>query len=257
MRLGKTTVLTIALLAWVASPLLAQTTPPAKPTQSDKAPQPAKPPQAEKTKAPQAPKAPQANKAPEADKGPTKTAPATKAGPPSTTPAAPKPQAPAKAPADAQKAAKPPAKGTAAAPAAPKTTKKAAPSPKPPARPKEGSATAEPVRVSRRDPFNPLVGQQNQSSGAGEHLPAGKAGLQVSTLRVDGVVKAPNGMIAVASNPQQRVYFLREGDQLYDGRVEHITMEGVSFHETGKDAFGKPVEREVTKRLYPTPGEQR
>ena len=43
---------------------------------------------------------------------------------------------------------------------------------------------------------------------------------------------------------------------LYDGQVEHITMDGVSFHQTGKDAFGKAVEREVTKRLYPTPGEQ-
>jgi hypothetical protein len=53
------------------------------------------------------------------------------------------------------------------------------------------------------------------------------------------------------------VYFLREGDHLYDGNVEHITMEGVSFHETGKDAFGKAVERESTKRLYSTtPGEQ-
>ena len=67
----------------------------------------------------------------------------------------------------------------------------------------------------------------------------------VATLRVDGIVRSPNGMIAVVSNPQMRVYFLREGDHLYDGEVEHITMEGVSFHQTGKDAFGKPVEREV------------
>jgi hypothetical protein len=30
----------------------------------------------------------------------------------------------------------------------------------------------------------------------------------------------------------------------------------VSFQEFGKDAFGKPLERQVTKRLYPSPGEQ-
>jgi len=54
-------------------------------------------------------------------------------------------------------------------------------------------------------------------------------------------------MIAVVSNPQSRTYFLREGDQLYDGRVEKIAMDGVSFHEVGKDAFGKPLE---------APGEQ-
>ena len=78
----------------------------------------------------------------------------------------------------------------------------------------------------------------------------------IGTLRVDGIVSSPNGMIAIVSNPQQRVYFLREGDHLYDGQVEHITHGGLSFHQTGKDPFGKPVEREVTKRLYPTPGEQ-
>ena len=81
--------------------------------------------------------------------------------------------------------------------------------------------------------------------------------MQVSTLRLDGIVRAPNGMIAVVSNPQSRTYFLREGDHLYDGSVEKITMDGVSFHEEGKDAFGKPVQREVNKRIYSTSsGEQ-
>ncbi|HET8964911.1 MAG TPA: hypothetical protein VFN20_01760, partial [Candidatus Acidoferrum sp.] len=86
--------------------------------------------------------------------------------------------------------------------------------------------------------------------------PPGKAGLQVGTLRLDGIVRSPNGMIAVVANPQQRTYFLREGDKLYDGTVEKISMEGVTFHEEGKDAFGKPVERQVSKRLYSTAGEQ-
>ena len=54
----------------------------------------------------------------------------------------------------------------------------------------------------------------------------------------------------------ERTYFLREGDQLYDGRVEKIAMDGVSFHEVGKDAFGKPVERQVNKRIYSSAGEQ-
>ena len=62
-------------------------------------------------------------------------------------------------------------------------------------------------------------------------------------------------MIAVVSNPQQRVYFLREGDQLYDGTVEKIGLNEVSFHEAGKDPFGKPVEREVSKPLNVTSGE--
>jgi len=117
--------------------------------------------------------------------------------------------------------------------------------------PKEGEE-----KGARRDPFESLVARQQAQKNATAALPPGKAGLQVSTLRLDGIVKAPNGMIAVVTNPQARTYFLREGDQLYDGRVEKIAMDGVSFHEVGKDAFGKPVERQVNKRIYSSAGEQ-
>lgn len=111
------------------------------------------------------------------------------------------------------------------------------------------------VKAARRDPFESLV--SHGTGKAAPNLPPGKAGLQVSTLRLDGIVRAPNGMIAVVSNPQARTYFLREGDHLYDGSVDKITMDGVSFHEEGKDAFGKPVERQVNKRIYSTSsGEQ-
>ncbi len=116
------------------------------------------------------------------------------------------------------------------------------------------AAAASEVRQARRDPFESLLGRQGGKAAL--NLPPGKLGLQVSTLRLDGIVRAPTGMIAVVSNPQARTYFLREGDRLYDGSVEKISMDGVSFHEEGKDAFGKPVERQVNKRIYSSPGEQ-
>jgi Tfp pilus assembly protein PilP len=118
-----------------------------------------------------------------------------------------------------------------------------------------GSSTAEQVKIARRDPFESLLARQ-KAGGDAKNLPPGKGGLQVSTLKIDGIVHGPNGMIAVVSNPQQRTYFLHEGDQLYDGRVDKIAMDGVSFHETGKDAFGKPVEHTVNKRIYSTAGEE-
>ena len=172
-------------------------------------------------------------------------------------------------------AAKPAA--TAAGKAAPQTGKPAAPAAKKPAakpatnkvakvpRPARPVETAvdpdatnqgEEARASRRDPFESLVARQQAQKSISERLPPGKAGLQVSTLRLDGIVRAPSGMIAVVTNPQARTYFLHEGDQLYDGRVEKIAMDGVSFHEIGKDAFGKPVERQVNKRIYSSAGEQ-
>jgi Tfp pilus assembly protein PilP len=178
------------------------------------------------------------------------------AGPAANKPATPgaKPAAPATNVKASTQTAKP---STPAAKPAPKqAAKKSGPRTTKPASSAASSAPAadkEP-KVAKRDPFESLVGREQ--AGPRRDLPAGKAGLQVSTLRLDGIVRAPNGMIAVVSNPQTRTYFLREGDQLYDGRVEKIAMDGVSFHEIGKDAFGKPVERQVNKRIYASAGDQ-
>jgi len=157
-------------------------------------------------------------------------------------------------------AAKPAAKPATTKPAATAAAKPASKAPKTSAKkaataPAEGAAPAE-EKVARRDPFESLVGRDKAAAEANKNLPPGKAGLQVSSLRLDGIVRSPNGMIAVVTNPQSRTYFLREGDQLYDGRVEKIAMDGVSFHEIGKDGFGKPVERQVNKRIYSSAGEQ-
>ena len=154
----------------------------------------------------------------------------------------------AQAPAPAQPQAKPAKK------AAHKAKAKAAAAPK--AAPDANAAAPNPavVKVAERDPFVPLVNERKP--GGGPPLPPGKAGLVVATIRVDGAVRSPNGMFAVVTNPDQRVYFLREGDQLYDGDVEKIGLDGVTFKEVSKDAFGKSVEKIVTKRIYPSAGEQ-
>jgi Tfp pilus assembly protein PilP len=107
--------------------------------------------------------------------------------------------------------------------------------------------------TAKRDPFQPLVSDTKPSHGP---LPPGKAGLIIGTVHVDGTVKSPSGMMAVVSNEERRVYFIREGDKLYDGDVEKIGLDGVTFKENSKDAFGKPVERMVTKRIYQSAGEQ-
>lgn len=184
-----------------------------------------------------------------------------------TKPASPAPtqQKPAAAP--AKPATKPAAqaaapKTTAPKTAAPKTTATQKPAKKP-AAPTRSAAEKKPVeqaatdttKVARRDPFESLIARQQAAAKGVSNLPPGKAGLQVATLRVDGIVKANSGMIAVVTNPQARTYFLREGDKLYDGAVEKISMDGVTFHEEGKDAFGKPVERQVNKRIYSMAGE--
>jgi Tfp pilus assembly protein PilP len=225
-------VMTGILLATAGSSLHAQTAPAAPPKATTKPAAQAGAPAAKPTATPAAP--------PKAAAKPAAQAPAPKAPAPKT----PAPTTPAKV-ATAPKA------GTIAAKPVKKPVVKKAASAGP-------AGTAEPseAKVSRRDPFESLTSRQEAAARAGANLPPGKAGLQVGTLRLDGIVRAPNGMIAVVTNPQARTYFLREGDQLYDGRVEKIAMDGVSFHEVGKDAFGKPVERQVNKRIYSSAGEQ-
>jgi Tfp pilus assembly protein PilP len=114
------------------------------------------------------------------------------------------------------------------------------------------AGTSAPV-AAKRDPFVPLVNLNKDASN--EHLPPGKAGLVIATVRVEGAVTSPDGMIAVVSNPEDHVYFVREGDHLYDGEVEKIGLDGVTFRENSKDAFGRPVERTVTKRIFAVAGE--
>jgi Tfp pilus assembly protein PilP len=233
-----------------------QTAPPLK-QQATSAP-PAKSQTPAKSQAPAKIQAPAKSKpgAPAA-KSPAKTAANTPAKAQASAPA----KTPAKAPAKkstaapAKTPAKAPAKSAASAQGKPAAGK--APTGKAPAKESKGKPVAkpEPQKVARRDPFAPLLNTQGPGGPSSDHLPPGKAGLVIATLRIQGIVSGPNGMIAIVANPQQSVYFVREGDQLYDGRVTKISMDSVSFHEFGKDAFGKPVDRQVTKRLYPSAGE--
>jgi Tfp pilus assembly protein PilP len=183
----------------------------------------------------------------------------TPAPPAAKAPAPAKAQAPAKSPAPA--AVKAPAK----APAAPAAAKPSASADAKDAK-KTTSANAtklpdaakpaEEKPVVKRDPFDALLTKPSTANASPENLPPGKAGLIVDTLRIDGIVRSSGGMIAIVSNPQQRVYFLKEGDKLYDGSVQKITLSNISFQEIGKDAFGKPLERTVAKNLYPSSGEK-
>lgn len=184
-------------------------------------------------------------------------------GMPQAKPATPTTQAPKAAatksattqPATAAKpAATTPAKTAAKATKAAKTAK-ASTTKKAPAKAAEAKKPAMPtLAAGRRDPFRSLLIRPEQQAQA---LPAGKKGLVISQLSVDGIVRGPNGMIAVVTNPQRRAYFLREKDEVYNGVVEKITAEAVIFKESAVDPFGKPYSREVVKRLYPAAGEAR
>lgn len=137
----------------------------------------------------------------------------------------------AKAPA---KAAKKPAAGA----AAPAQNAEAAAA-------KEESATTH-LSSSKRDPFlSPIQTHSNEPINCG----SGKRCLVPSETILQGIVKGPNGMIAVVSNPAQKAYFLRENDPVYNGFVVRITPDTVVFREQVSDKLGKKSTREVVKKV--------
>jgi len=110
---------------------------------------------------------------------------------------------------------------------------------------------------NRRDPFAALISSRRGPAQAPEITcrAPGKGSIVIDTMKLDGLVRSGEGMIAAVHTPQGRAYFLREGDKLCDGRVERITMEGMTLRQSSRDAFGRGVDRPVNKRLFPSAGE--
>jgi Tfp pilus assembly protein PilP len=98
----------------------------------------------------------------------------------------------------------------------------------------------------KRDPFFSPVVQQSSGSGCS----TGKKCLEIGQINLRGVVKSENGFIAVVTNSVNKAYFLRENDPVFNGYVVKITGDAVVFQETVQDKLGKPLTREVTKRIF-------
>jgi len=98
----------------------------------------------------------------------------------------------------------------------------------------------------KRDPFFSPVVQQPTGSGCS----TGKKCLEIGQINLRGVVKAESGFIAVVTNSLNKAYFLHENDPVFNGYVVRITGDSVVFSETGQDKLGKPITREVVKRIF-------
>ena len=103
--------------------------------------------------------------------------------------------------------------------------------------------------ASRRDPFTSPVTRAlavNQGPGCS----TGKRCLAVDQMILRGIVRSPNGMIAVVENGAKRAYFLRENDPVWHGMVEKINGDSVVFREESVDTkTGKSSTHQVVKRV--------
>lgn len=113
-----------------------------------------------------------------------------------------------------------------------------------PAEPKKEERTFS--AAGKRDPFlSPVVTRSLGGSGCS----TGRRCLAIDQIELTGVVKSESGMIAVVVNAMNKAYFLRENDPVFDGYVVKITGDSIVFKETIEDKLGKPLTREVTKRI--------
>ncbi len=101
-------------------------------------------------------------------------------------------------------------------------------------------------RRAWRDPFvSPVVERIREAATC---TGTGRQCLLVGEISLHGVVRSPSGFIAVVVNGEH-TYFLRENDPLADGAVERITKDAIILRERSSDALGRPLTREVTKKL--------
>jgi Tfp pilus assembly protein PilP len=147
-------------------------------------------------------------------------------------------------------AAKPTASKLAAKTAAPAETKISAQG-NDPVKSIDASKTPKPeekkwAMSGKRDPFFSPVVQQSSGSGCS----TGKKCLEIGQINLRGVVKSESGFIAIVTNSLNKAYFLRENDPVFNGYVVRITGDAVVFQETVQDKLGKPLTREVTKRIF-------
>jgi len=105
-------------------------------------------------------------------------------------------------------------------------------------------------RQGRRDPFVSL----NRPVAAGDDFgrPAGIEGFLIQELTLTGIVKLPEGFISMFQGPDNKSYFVRLGQRVYDGEVVALDMISVTFRQEVADPLSTVRTRELVKSLYPS-----
>ena len=106
--------------------------------------------------------------------------------------------------------------------------------------------------AGRRDPFISLVRRTTSAAGVSSNArPRGLAGLSIDEITVRGVIRRPQGSLAMVKGVNGKGYTLKVGDELYDGSVRAITADAVFFLQDVNDPLSVAKKREVRKPLRP------
>lgn len=101
--------------------------------------------------------------------------------------------------------------------------------------------------AGRRDPFRSLLGARLREEL--EQRPAGLRGMGVEEIRLQGLVRLPEGFVAMVQGTDNMSYMLRPGTVLWDGTVERVEHDKVVFRLQVADPRSLRPYREVVRTL--------
>jgi len=108
-----------------------------------------------------------------------------------------------------------------------------------------GGFTYDPA--GRRDPFRSLLqGRAREELG---QRPPGLPGMGVEEIKLQGIVKLPEGYVALVQGTDNMSYIIKPGTVLYDGTVEKIEPGKVTFKVNVVDPTSLKPYREVVRTL--------
>jgi hypothetical protein len=112
----------------------------------------------------------------------------------------------------------------------------------------EGSGYTYDAR-GRRDPFISLALGLNILPP--EVRPPGLGGMLIQEVSLRGIVKTSEGYIAMIQGTDNKSYFAREGERMYDGTIESIDSEKVVFRQEINDPLRIEKFQRLEKWLHP------
>jgi Tfp pilus assembly protein PilP len=104
----------------------------------------------------------------------------------------------------------------------------------------------------RRDPFVSLI---KGIQGEGASSRGRKAGLEaflIQEVALKGIVKTPQGYVAMLLGTDGKSYFPRVGARLFDGQIVAIDQTSVTFRQEVTDPLSPVRTRDLKKSLYPS-----
>jgi type IV pilus assembly protein PilP len=101
--------------------------------------------------------------------------------------------------------------------------------------------------AGRRDPFRSLLARQAKEE-LGQR-PPGLRGMGIEEIRLQGILKIPEGYVAMIAGTDNMSYLIRPGTVLYDGNVESIEQGKVVFRMQVADPKSLKPYREVVRTL--------